>query len=180
MKQIDLREGARRQHRAISLFAIIQCWIRGLDGIVFEREDLQRLLGLERFKKTRVNWLEEDLKEFFPHQETFWRTDHSDSFHSLFASRLPLKNCLSTDSMITQRRIILIPKDGPKIQPFEMWAIPDSREMGRVFESAVPFFSDSANYDERFLSAYLSLLSSGQISPHRLPRLQPSKTAEEA
>lgn len=42
-----MREGARRQHRGISVFAMIQCWSRGLDGIAFERSSLERLLGLE-------------------------------------------------------------------------------------------------------------------------------------
>ena len=54
MKQIDVREGAKRQHRAISLFAVIQCWLKQLDGIALQRHHLERLLGLERFKKTRV------------------------------------------------------------------------------------------------------------------------------
>jgi len=57
MKQIDLREGARRQHRSIALFAVVQCWLRNLDGLVLDRQNLERLVGLERFKGTRVDWL---------------------------------------------------------------------------------------------------------------------------
>ena len=71
MKQIDLREGARRQHRAVSLYTVIQCWVRGLVGVLFRRNHLLRLLGLDRFKETRVDWLREDLRELFPHQEIF-------------------------------------------------------------------------------------------------------------
>src|SRR4051812_19133205 len=101
MKQIDLREGARRQHRAISLFAVIQCWSRNLDGVGFERAHLQRLLGLSRFKRTRVEWLEEDLKEFFPFTSTYWVTGASDSFHSMLISRLSLTPFLPHGSMTT-------------------------------------------------------------------------------
>src|SRR6266478_118037 len=68
MKQIDLREGALRQHRTVALFAVIQCWVRGLDGVCFQRDHLKRLVGVERFKGTRIDWLRRDLKDAFPHQ----------------------------------------------------------------------------------------------------------------
>jgi hypothetical protein len=77
MKQIDTREGARRRHRIIALFAVIQCWIKALDGIVLRRNQLESLLGLERFKRERIGWLREDLKEFFPYQEIFVRQGSS-------------------------------------------------------------------------------------------------------
>jgi hypothetical protein len=72
MKQFDVREGARRQHCVVSLFAVIQCWLRGLDGIAFERKHLERLLGFSKFKGTRVEWLQQDLKELFQYIETYW------------------------------------------------------------------------------------------------------------
>jgi hypothetical protein len=90
LKQIDLREGARRQHRAVALFAVVQCWLRDLDGLVFDRRDLERLLGLKRFKGTRVEWMREDFKEFFPYQEVFWMSNARDSFGSLYVSRREL------------------------------------------------------------------------------------------
>ena len=46
MKQIEVREGARRQHRAIALYAALQCWLRQLDGVAIERVDLERLKTL--------------------------------------------------------------------------------------------------------------------------------------
>jgi hypothetical protein len=62
---LDIREGARRQHRKIAILCMMQCWLRGLDGIEITREDLQRLLGLEKFKQSRVDWIEEDFRDFF-------------------------------------------------------------------------------------------------------------------
>lgn len=176
MKQIDLREGARRQHRAVSLFAVIQCWISNLDGIVLERAHLQRLLGLNRFKKTRVKWLQEDLKEFFPYQQQYQLSGNSNSFRSLIVSRLPLKDFMPPGSMTTKDRLAGIKEGGPKIALFKMWSPPKSKDVEKLFEGMIPFFADSANYDERFLSSYLSLLSQGQISPHRLPPLQEGDT----
>lgn len=178
MKQIDLREGARRQHRAVSLFVVIQSWLRNLDGVALQRSHLERLLGLERFKKTRVTWLQEDLKEFFPHQEIYWLTGKEDSLHSLIVARLPISKHLPQGSMTTEKRVSGIPAGGPRIALFELWESSRPTSTVKVFESVVPFFADSANYDERFLSAYLALLSQGQISPHSLPSLKPGKADE--
>jgi len=172
MKQIDLREGARRQHRTAALFAVVQCWLRNLDGLVFSRSHLERLLGLERFKETRVDWLTEDLKEFFPYQEVYCFTGKQNSFGSLFVSRRELKPYLPSGTMSDKRRIEGIPEEGPRIAMFKMWVRPDKEKVLKAFEAAVPFFADAANYDERLLSSYLALLAQGQISPKSLPELK--------
>lgn len=171
MKQIDLREGARRQHRAVSLFAVVQCWVNGLDGVAFERRSLERLLGLARFKRTRVEWLQEDLKEFFPYQSTYWLSSNSNSFSSLFVARVPLEGYLPVGSMTSGERIKRIKSGGPKMALFKMWAMPSQKHLQNQFEGIVPFFADAANFDERFLSSYLALLAQGQISPQNLPPL---------
>lgn len=171
MKQIDLREGARRQHRTAALFAVIQCWLRNLDGLAFSRVHLERLIGLERFKGTRVDWLREDLSEFFPFQEVYWFSGKQNSLGSLFVSRRDLKPYLPSGSMTDKKRIEGIPPEGPRIEMFKMWGRPDKDKVLKAFEAAVPFFADAANYDERLLSAYLALLAQGQISPQSLPEL---------
>jgi hypothetical protein len=171
MKQIDVREGARRQHRTISLFAVIQCWQRGLDGLAFERRHLERLLGLERFKGKRVQWLKEDLGELFEYRETFWSSD-TESFASLFISRLPLRPSLPRGRMTTRERIKKMAAGGPKIELFKMWQRPSAAQVKAVFEGALPFFADYANYDERLLASYLSLLVQGQISPESIPPVE--------
>jgi hypothetical protein len=171
MKQIDLREGARRQHRAVSLFAVIQCWTHGLDGVAFERGVLERLLGLERFKATRVKWLEEDLKEFFPYQQTYYFTTVGRPFASMIVSRIPLKKHLPSGSMSTEERLKKMAADGPKIALFKLWTVPSEERLTHQFDGAIPFFADAANFDERFLASYLNLLAQGQISPKNLPPL---------
>ena len=119
MNQIDLREGARRQHRATAVFAVIQCWLRNLDGLCFGRAQLERLLGLERFKQTRVEWLQEDLRDFFPYQETYWYKN--DSFASLFVARRELKPHLAIGEMSDEERIKRVPENGPRLVLFRMW-----------------------------------------------------------
>jgi|SRR6267142_1952795 len=167
MKQIDLREGARRQHRAVALYAVIQCWMRGLDGVAFQRKDLERLLGLVRFKATRVDWLKQDLREYFPFIEEYYRTGHTDSLSSIFVARVPLAKALPKGTMTTAARVARIKKFGPRMGVFEMWDTPTT-QVRTSFEALVPFFADRVNFDERLLAAYLALLAQGQISPTRL------------
>ena len=40
MEQVEVREGARRQHRAISLFCVVQSWLRGWEGVRIDRDQL--------------------------------------------------------------------------------------------------------------------------------------------
>lgn len=171
MKQIDVREGARRQHRAVALFAVVQCWIRGLDGLAFERRHLERLLGLERFKGARVGWLREDFRDFFPHDRVYWITGKNRSLGSVITSRVSLDEAVPNGNMTTRARIAKVPEGGPKLAMFQLWA-EQSRDLNKTFEMLVPFFADRANFDERFLASYLALLAQGQISPLKVPPMK--------
>jgi hypothetical protein len=153
----------------VALFAVVQCWLRDLDGLVFDRRDLERLLGLKRFKGTRVEWMREDFKEFFPSQEVFWMSNARDSFGSLYVSRRELDGVLPGGNMRDEKRIAGIPDDGPRLGLFMIWDRPDARKVLSAFKAAVPFFADFVNYDERLLHSYLALLAQGQISPRSLP-----------
>lgn len=99
------REFCRNQHRIIGHYLAVQAWVRGLDCIVLVRGDLETFLALERFKSARVDWLQEDLKPWFPHQVPFYKTGAPSSMHSLFLSRVPIKKHLPMDSMTTEERI---------------------------------------------------------------------------
>jgi hypothetical protein len=166
MRQIDTREGARRRHRAISLFAVIQCWQTGLDGVVFERNQLERVLGMEKFQEPRLNWLTADLREFFPYQQIL-KSGRGTKFSSLFVSRLPLKPYLPTGRMSNQERIKRIPEGGPKIGFFKLWIRPSYDKFNNLKDS-IPLFADWFNYDERLLSSFLALLVQGEISPKEM------------
>mgnify|MGYP001094845752 CR=1 FL=1 len=66
------RDLARCEHRTISLFLAIQCWINGWDGIRISRDQLEKLLELKRFKSRRVEWMEQDFQELFPYQRPYY------------------------------------------------------------------------------------------------------------
>ena len=136
MDQTELRELYRRQHKVVSLFAVIQCWVRHLDGVVFEGAELRRLLRLGRLTQPRVKWLREDLREMFPYQELCKRYD---LFHSLFASRDDLKDFVKTsDVMTTDQRLQNILKGGIKMQRFEAGRESVDRKAINAFANAIP------------------------------------------
>jgi hypothetical protein len=139
---------------------------------------LERLLGLTRFKQTRVDWIVEDIKEFFPCVEVYWYPDRENSFASMVVSRVPIEAHLPEGIMSTKERIAGMKSGSPRIGMFQMWRIPSGPDLQKAFDGAVPFFADSVNYDERFLSAYLALLAQGQISPHNLPPLKEDKETD--
>ncbi|MEF2277975.1 hypothetical protein V3W47_06650 [Deinococcus sp. YIM 134068] len=170
MKQIDVREGARRQHRIVGLFCVLQCWQRGLDGVRISREQLKRLLGLEKFKTVRCQWMLEDLGEYFQYRRTYpeikvrHRTiDFGDRPYTF-----------STESIDGSLEFVEISRvnfeSASRIESLLIWKMINSKEEG-ILEAFAPFMSESANYDERLMSSYLSLLCQGQISPSQLPSL---------
>jgi len=166
LKQIDLREGARRQHRAVGLLAVVQCWVRRLDGLVLRRSHLQRLLGLARFKETRLDWLRADLGEYFPYQAVF--VSKGESLSSLFLARGSLEG-MSYATMHDERRIATIPRDGPRLAVFRLWKRPRPAENFRETDALRVWAAASGNSDERLMTSVLALLASGQLSLNEVP-----------
>jgi hypothetical protein len=180
MKQIDLKEGARRQHRAVALFATLQCWIRGLDGVCLQRRHLSRLIGLDRFKGKRIEWLKKDFSEFFEFQQ-LCVSGPADSLASLFVSRTSLAT-MPTGTMPDEQRIASIPEGGPRLGIFQLWQQPNiiyAKRLQNDFAALLPLLTDRANYDERLLSAYTSLIFTGQMSLRSLTNALPKPEDDE-
>lgn len=152
------REACKRQHRVLGHFLAIQAWLRGLDCIVLEREHLEEFLGLERFKGTRVEWLQEDLKPWFAEQTTYFNSKSESSLHSLFLSRVSMTGWLSSDSMTTEKRISQLPERAPKTALFS------SKVKGK-----------HSSFKEVDIVRYLAILDSGLLSPQDLSSLPATK-----
>jgi hypothetical protein len=150
MEQVEVREGARRQHRVISLFCVVQCWLRGWDGVRIDRDQLERLLGLQKFKQTRIDWMNEDFWELFPYRMNVYDDVRRDFFWSIRLSRRPFD-------------------ENPVVEMFEMWEQARQEHFTGLYEGLRPFLADGGNNDERLLSSYLSLSVQGQISPRSVP-----------
>jgi hypothetical protein len=110
------REFCRRDHRIIGHFLAVQSWLRGLDCIVLVRGDLEAFFGIKRFESTRIKWLEEDLKPWFPSQTAYYRTKAPSSIHSLFLSRVPMDKYLPNRSMTTEERVERAAAHAPPIE----------------------------------------------------------------
>jgi len=109
------RDACRRQHRVIANYVALEAWLRGLDCVVLDRRDLQRLLGLERFKSARVAWMLTDFQPWFPYHVAYYRTASGlSSIGSLFLSRVPIEGHLPVGSMSDERRIERMDPDSPR------------------------------------------------------------------
>ena len=177
MKQIDIREGARRQHRVVALYAVLQCWCRQLDGLVIDRLHLERLLGLKRFKDTRMEWLRKDFMEYFRYVSLYKYTHADNSLGSLYVSMVDMEGILPSGGMKDDTRLAAIPAHGPKFGMFEIWPRPDKAETLQAFSASAPLFAEASNYDERILTSYFAMLTNGQTSLRQL--FPPSPPARE-
>jgi hypothetical protein len=141
------REACRRQHRVLGHYLAVQAWLRGLECIALEREDLEAYLGLERFKSERIKWLIEDLAPWFPHKSNFYKSNSESSLHSMFLSRVPIGKWLPADSMTTADRVKAISSDSPRTGLFFV----PKKGLKRIRETDVV--------------RYLAVLDSGLLSP---------------
>ena len=113
MPPVDDREIARRQHRAMGTLAVMQCWLRGWDGIVLFKSHFLRVQGLERHVRIeRVPWIVEDFGEFFAHRKTLNEADEFGklkAFASLWLSRYKLPDEFWSGMMPDTERLKQIP-----------------------------------------------------------------------
>jgi hypothetical protein len=105
-------------------YLAMQAWVRGLECIVLQRRDLEYFLGLKRFKSTRVQWLREDLKPWFPHQEAHQKAGAPSSIHSLYLSRVPMGSHLPPGSMTVDVRLQRMSPTAPKTEMFLVQGYP--------------------------------------------------------
>lgn len=79
-----------------------------------DRTTLERLLGLERFKQTRVDWLVEDFEDFFPfnkaEEDFYTNSDGYTNYNQTTFSRLTVSR-VSFDQQ-------------PIIKPLKIWKHP--------------------------------------------------------
>lgn len=150
MTSEKLRECARRQNRAISLFCIVQCWLHGWDGITIRRDFFEQFLRREHFKNSRLEWISSDLKEFFPYHKPKHLFAY---FRSVQISRLPFEQ-------------------NPYIGELLIWEPPSEEYLIKFYEEFMHLFSDNVSYDNRLISFYLSWLAQKQISSQLIPSVK--------
>lgn len=110
------REACRKEHRLIGHYLAVQAWINGLDCIVLERDDLEVLFDLQKFKDIRVEWIKEDLMPWFSGFRAFYYSGKSPS--TLYLSRINMSPYLPKGAMTTDNRIEKLSPKAPKTALF--------------------------------------------------------------
>lgn len=114
------RQACQRQHRVLGHFLAIQSWLRGIDCIAIERDDLKSFLGLMKLEQVRVEWVLEDLSPWFPFNNVYELSGAAQSLHSIYFSRLEIESFLNQNAktMPSEARIKALPVGAPKTQLF--------------------------------------------------------------
>lgn len=141
--KVDARESARRLHRKIVLFCVIYSWLRDADGIYLTYNMLNRLIGLERIKRNRIDWIKEDFQEYFPHIEVLYEDDSEKILRGIKFSKCSF-NYYEPDGEVERLEL-----DFTHLM-----------KLGNLFRDGTYHSGD-----EIYVSCILALLSQGQIAP---------------
>lgn len=137
------RNACCRLHRVIANFFAVKAWCRGADCVILDRKVLDKILNLERMKGSRVKWMRQDMKQWFPYIQAI-KYDQKDSVGSLYLSRINIDDFM-VDAMYDTERARKMNKKGVNTIIF-------SSRMSK-------FFSEDSMITE------LSLLASGLKLP---------------
>lgn len=159
MDQLEVREGARRQHRGLAMFCALYCWHHNKTAVFLRKEVLLQYLGLERMKGTRYEWIIEDVVAYFPY--IFKRTASG--------KELIVFSRISESELLENKHKAI--RFSPKILGLSSYSLIALDEHGekaqKIIEGSMPFLSEIKNLHEFAIINALSLLSSGIISPNK-------------
>jgi len=159
--QIEVREGAKRQHLSLAMFCVLYAWEHNKQAILISEEMLKSYLGLQRLKAARITWLLEDVKNYF---ECSYQTDKG----SFVFSKLP-KEELKKDSKVFKKLDPCCLGLQEAYQSDELSnIIPNSPIEEKVFakiNSFFPYLNGLKNKNEFVILNSLSLLSNGICLP---------------
>lgn len=159
MKTKPYDEYYRRRHRIVGHYLALQAWIRGIDCVVLDRSDVQRLLNVSNTGEDRVRQFTDDVKPWFKFSKPYYKPGSHTYLRSLFLSRVSLDSYLPKGRMGVDQRIMkAITSNGTiKIERFVQvrgsQSIPSEEEM----------------------VSYLALLAAGVRSPTAKVKTNPPK-----
>ncbi|MFP8967462.1 hypothetical protein ACKC9G_12840 [Pokkaliibacter sp. CJK22405] len=160
MEQLEIREGARRQHRGLAMFCVLYCWHHNKNAVFLRKELLLRYLGLERMKTTRYEWIIEDITDYFPY--IFKRNKNNNEL--IVFSKIPESELLENKNEAIHFF--------PKILDLANYSIigldADGDQAYKFIEDSMPFLSGIKNLHEFAINNALSLLSNGIVQPAKV------------
>ena len=98
------RKSQKRLHQTLGSYLLVKAWEMVVDCIAIKRQQLLNFLQLERMKNKRIDWLKDDLTNFFPYQMTT-NSSASGTYATLYLSRFPLPPEGKKGSMTDEKRV---------------------------------------------------------------------------
>ncbi len=158
MEQVEIREGARRQHRSLAMFCALYCWHHNKQATFIEKMMLLNYLGLKRFRGKRFEWVVEDSSPYFPY---VFQRDVSRRNYVVF-SKLPKSELAEKHSsaMIHFKPSVL------NLSGYNRWLFdPERNNAASLMDESLPYLAEIGNLHEFSISNSLSLMAHGVISP---------------
>jgi hypothetical protein len=127
-KQRNLQWEARlrRQHRLIALYSLIQCWVRGADGLVLTHDDLTKILNIKRLEWSHFAEFASNVREFFPFVVPVY-LQSTKQVLACFISRRKMEGVPKNRRIDIPRQIAALKRQGVDVTLFSMWKLEPSK-----------------------------------------------------
>lgn len=95
----------RRRHRIVGHYLALQSWLRGLDCVVLDRNEVLAFLNTKETGKKRIKQFKADVAPWFKFVKPYYKKGSSTYIRSLFLSRINLDSYLPQGLMSTDQRM---------------------------------------------------------------------------
>jgi hypothetical protein len=105
------RKSAKKQHKTLACYLSLWAWINKVDCVVVKADAIFRFLGVEKMRSSRIKWITQDVKRFFPYVDELYCTQ-TRGYQSVYLSRLPFPAGFAKKSMTTQKHVNVLNRKG--------------------------------------------------------------------
>jgi len=116
----------RRMHRLIALYSVIQCWMKGVDGLVFTHSDLIKILNIKRLEWSHLSQFATNMREFFPFVVPIWLPSTKQVF-ACFISRRRIEGVPKNRQIDIPKQIAVLKQQGVDVTTFSIWKLEQSK-----------------------------------------------------
>ncbi len=158
VNQIDIEEGASRQHLSFAMICAIYCWHNECEATWLPFDEFEQLIGLSYTKIRRFKWVKRDVSAYFKYIYTC--DDKTGKRKLLFLSRVPQIKIESNKELAI--------RFAPKLMDIKGHGCAlDSEEekLDNYVSTCFPFVNSVNNKSEMAIQMSLTLLSQGMVTP---------------
>ena len=116
----------RRQHRLIALYSVIQCWMKGVDGLVLTHSDLIKILNITRLEWSHISQFAANMHEFFPFVVPVWLPS-TKQVVACFISRRRMEGIPRNRQIDIPKQIAALKQQGVHVTTFSIWKLEQSK-----------------------------------------------------